>query len=681
VRNKILAPFFVEIHNMAKYLVIVESPEKAKKIGGYLGKDYKVIASVGHVIDLPSKGLNVDIKKEFTPKYGVMPGKEGVVQSIVSASKEAELVYLMSDPDREGEAIAWHLSKQLPPGKKFKRAKTNSITKQAIIDAIANAGDIDYELVDSYETRRILDRLVGYKCSFITTSATGGKSAGRVQSAALRVLAEREKEIQSFIPQEYWDIGAELLTPKKEKVIASLIEPDKMNIKNKEQADKIVADLTKKIVTVTKYDSKEVFNSPKPPFTTSTLQQTAASIFGWDQDKTMKVAQRLYEDGRITYMRTDSVSIIPQVTSCIRDHIKNNFTPEYLPKTVQVYASKGGNVQAAHEAIRPVDITVTQIVGEADERKLYEMVWKRTVSSQMEKSKNLSVSARFKIDSYELGANGSTMLFDGWKKVWTWSSSEDKVLPLMNVGDKCDVIEVTSEQKFTQPPSRYTKSSITKMYEETGIGRPSTYASITKTLKARGYIEPNGNSYRATDLGIKVCDFLVNSNFCFMDLDFTSQMEEKLDKIGDKELKKLGVLDEFWKRLSCDITKATEMKKNLSVTTHDCPKCKQKLLAKYGKFGAFFACPDKECKYTANIDENGNPKERVKTEKIYGQELCPNCQSKMILRKSSYGEFYGCEKFPTCKGMRNSDGSLIVPKTGGDKPKKWKNFKKKKKDE
>ncbi len=664
---------------MAKYLVIVESPEKAKKIGGYLGKDYKVIASVGHVIDLPAKGLNVNIKKDFTPTYGIMPGKEGVVQSIVDAAKGMEIVYLMSDPDREGEAIAWHISKQLPAGTKFKRSKTNSISKQAIEDAIKNSTDIDYELVDSYETRRILDRLVGYKCSFITTSATGGKSAGRVQSAALRVIAEREKEIKSFIPKEYWDIGASLLTPKKDKVVADLVVPDKMDIKNKQEADAIVADLTNKTVVVTKYDSKEVFSSPKPPFTTSSIQQTAASIFGWDQDKTMKVAQRLYEDGKITYMRTDSCSIVPQVVSCVRDYIKNNFSQEYSSKTIQVYASKGGNVQGAHEAIRPVDVSVSHVNGEADERKLYDMIWRRTVSSQMASSKTLSVSARFKHDKYELSATGHIGIFDGWKKVWHWSSSEDKILAPMSVGDKCDILDITSEQKFTQPPSRYTKSSITKMYEETGIGRPSTYASITKTLKARGYIEPNGNSYVATELGIKVSDFLVKANFCFMDLDFTSKMEEKLDKIGDKELKKLGVLDEFWKRLSCDIDTATQMKKNLAITDFDCPKCKQKLLAKHGKFGSFFACPDKECKYTCNMDENGQPKEKVAVEKVYCDQPCQLCSSKMVQRKGYKGDFFGCSTYPKCKGMRTSDGTPIEPKVSDGKPKKWKNYKKKSK--
>lgn len=660
---------------MAKYLVIVESPEKAKKIGVYLGKDYKVVASVGHVIDLPSKGLNVNIKKDFEPNYDIMPGKEDVVNAIVKSAQSVEQVYLMSDPDREGEAIAWHLSLRLPKGIPFKRAKTNSITKQAIQDAINNAQSIDYDLVDSYETRRILDRLVGYKCSFITTSATGGKSAGRVQSAALRVIAEREKEIQSFVPQEFWEIEAELLTPKKEKIITSLVNPDKMDIKNKAQADVIVAEISNKIAKVTKYDSKEVYIAARAPFTTSTLQQTAASVLGWDQDRTMKVAQSLYENGHITYMRTDSVTIVPQCISDIRTYLQSNFDKSYLPKVANVYTNKA-SAQAAHEAIRPVDINVTQVSLDADSRKLYDLIWRRTISSQMEKAKNLAISVRFSVGKYELGASGSSSLFDGWKKVWHWSVGEDKLLPILKVGDDCDVINVSSEQKFTQPPSRYTKSSITKMYEETGIGRPSTYANITKTLKARNYIELVGNSYKATELGIKVCNFLVKSNFCFIDLSFTSDMEEKLDKIGEKQLKKLDVLNDFWNRLKKDIDFATQTKNNLAVTNFDCPKCKTKLLMKHGKFGDFFSCPIKECKFTANVGEDGSPKEKVVVEKVYCKESCPNCSSKMVLRKSKFGEFYGCEKYPSCKGMRNSEGEEIKPKSN-DGNSKRRFFKKK----
>jgi DNA topoisomerase-1 len=662
---------------MAKYLVIVESPEKAKKIGGYLGKDYKVMASVGHVIDLPAKGLNVDIKKDFKPKYGVMPGKEDIVKTIIAEAKNVDIVYLMSDPDREGEAISFHISKQLPKDIPFKRAKTNSITKQAIVDAITNATDIDYDLVDSYETRRILDRLVGYKCSFITTSATGGKSAGRVQSAALRVLSEREKEIKAFVPQEYWEINADLLTSKKDKISAHITRPDKMDIKTQQEADKIVAALQGKTLAVSKYDTKEVYLSARAPFTTSTLQQTAASLFGWDQDRTMRIAQKLYEDGHITYMRTDSVTIVPNVIAAIRSHIQSNYKPNYLPKTANFYANKAA-AQAAHEAIRPVDVTVDQVTADAEGRKLYDLIWRRTISSQMEKAKNLSVTVRFTKDEYEFGASGSVSLFDGWKNVYHWSAGDDKLLPQLAVGEVCDIEKIEGEQKFTQPPSRYTKSSITKMYEETGIGRPSTYANITKTLKAREYIELIGSSYQVTDLGLKVCDFLLNSKFCFMDLNFTSDMEEKLDKIGDKELKKLNVLTEFWDRLKGDIDNATKIKQSAAITNHDCPKCKQKLLAKHGKFGAFFACPNKECKFTANVDENGNPKERVVVEKVYCEHPCQLCNSKMVLRKGKLGDFYGCETYPKCRGMRTAAGEIIEPKVSTGKRKFFRKFKGKK---
>lgn len=659
---------------MAKYLVIVESPEKAKKIGSYLGKDYKVIASVGHVIDLPAKGLNVNIKKDFTPNYAIMPGKEEVLKNIVNEAKNVDLVYLMSDPDREGEAISFLISKHLPKGKQYKRAKTNSITKTAIVDAITNATDIDYDLVDSFETRRILDRLVGYKCSYLTTTATGGKSAGRVQSAALRVLAERENEIQKFVPKEYYEITATFVTTRNESIDARLVDPDKMDINTAELANSIVQAVTAKKFKVTKYETKDVHNSARAPFTTSTLQQTAASYFGWDQDRTMRVAQRLYEDGHITYMRTDSVIIVPAVVSSIRSYIQSNYDAKYLPAKNNFFANKSAS-QAAHEAIRPVDVNTNSIKGETDQRKLYELIWKRTVASQMSDSKSKQVSVRFSYDKYEFGASGSVSVFDGWKKVYDYSQSDDKILPLLSIGEACDIKDIVSEQKFTQPPSRYTKSSITKMYEDTGIGRPSTYANITKTLKARNYIEPIGNSYKVTDLGLKVCAFLVQAQFCFMDTNFTSNMEEKLDKIGDKELKKLDVLKEFWERLSSDITNATSIKDQSQITTFDCPKCATKLLAKNGKFGAFFACPNKECKYTANRSSEGLPQERVKVEKVYSEHSCHLCSSRMLVRKSKMGEFLGCEKYPACRGMRKTDGEIIVPKA--KKPFKKRFFKKK----
>lgn len=644
-----------------KYLVILESPGKISKVQSYLGSEYKVVASYGHCIDLPKKKLSVDIKKDFAPTYEIYPEKKETINSIVQLSKSAELVYLMTDEDREGEAISYHISNVLPKNVKYKRAKTNSITKAAIEDAIKNSGTIDYDLVASYETRRILDRLVGYKCSYITTSATGGKSAGRVQSAALRVLAEREKEIQSFIPQEYWDISADFIFDTKDKISARLIQPDKMDIKNKESAEKIIAAITNKTFHVSKLESKEVASSPKPPFTTSTLQQTAASILGWDQDRTMRVAQKLYEDGHITYMRTDSVTIVPTFLNSIRSHIQSNYKKEYLPTNTIVYANKATS-QAAHEAIRPVDIANQQVNADAEGRKLYDLIWRRTLSSQMAHAKSLQTSIRFLFDVYEFAASGSINLFDGWKSVWHWSAGEDKPMPAIKIKDNCKIDNIVNEQKFTQPPSRYTKSSITKMYEETGIGRPSTYANITKTLKERKYIENNGNSFVVTQLGLKVADFLVNANFCFIDLQFTSNMEEKLDKIGDKELTKLSVLNEFWNRLKDDLEKAKTIKQSASVTTIECPTCKKMLAKKHGRYGEFLACLDKECKFTANIGPDGLPLVKVKKEKIYSTHECPLCKSKMLERIGKFGNFLGCEKYPNCRGMRKEDGSTIEPK-------------------
>lgn len=660
-----------------KTVILVESPSKAQKIQKFLDSKYIVLASMGHVFDLPAKGLNVDIKKNFKPNYKIMDGKDDLWKKILEAVANCDMLLLAGDPDREGEGLSFNILQEIRkiyPTIKYKRIKYNSITKQAIIDAISNAKDIDYDLVDSYETRRILDRLVGYKCSFITTSATGGKSAGRVQSAALRVLAEREKEIQSFIPKEYWDITADFIVDKNQAITSHIVTPDKMDIKSKSDADAVVAAINNQKFKVTKYESKQVSVSPRAPFTTSTLQQTAASLFGWDQDRTMRIAQKLYEDGNITYMRTDSVTIIPQVVNNIRSYIQNNHKAEYLPKTANIYANKAA-AQAAHEAIRPVDINNQQITADAEGRKLYDLIWRRTVASQMSDAKNHSVSVRFAFDKYEFGASGSVAIFDGWKNIYVWSVGDDKVLPKLSVGDSCTINNILPEQKFTQPPSRYTKSSITKMYEETGIGRPSTYASITKTLKARNYIEAVANSYKVTDLGIKVCDFLVKSNFCFMDLNFTSDMEDKLDKIGEKELQKLFVLQEFWKRLKSDIDNATKLKHDASQTDIDCPSCKNKLLSKHGRFGNFYACSNKECKFTANIGADGKPLEKVKKEKVYGNESCPLCSSKMILRNSKLGEFFGCEKYPKCFGMRDKNGNLIEkkPKT----PFKKKFFKKK----
>lgn len=662
---------------MAKYLVVVESPSKANKIAQYLGKDYYVMASKGHIMDLPAKGLNVNIKKSFEPNFEILDDKHDVVDKIIAEAKKADIIYVMGDPDREGEFISHAIKSQVPKGKIVKRAKTNSITKSAVQQAINEAGDIDQDLIAAFETRRILDRLCGYKTSFLVTQATGGKSAGRVQSAALRALSDREKEIKLFKPQEYWDITTELLTHKKDKVQARLVKPDKMSIADEKTANTILASLNKKIATVSKYEVKEVASSPYAPFTTSTIQQAAASIFGWGQDKTMSVAQALYENSFITYMRTDSPYIEPNTISAIRTEINSRYGNKYVPEKVNYYAPKNKNAQEAHEAIRPTHVeneTITEL--EADHKKLYKLIWQRTVASQMEKSRASSVSVRFAVGEYELGANGNVLIFDGWKKVWTYSLSDDISLPVLQIGDKCDIIDVKAEQKFTQPPPRYTKSSITKLYEETGIGRPSTYASITKTLVARKYIELQKNSYHVTDLGLKVSDFLVKSDFCFVDLDFTSNLEEKLDKITNKEANKIDTLTEFWDRLKTDISKAKDIKQSASISNVPCPKCKEMLLIKHGKFGTFYACENqKECGFTANIGKDGQPEEKVKKVIVDAGFDCIKCGAKMVKRTGKYGEFCGCSKYPACKTIADINGKFkdeSAPKKKYWSKKKWK---------
>jgi DNA topoisomerase I len=650
---------------MAKFLVIQESFTKSKKTKAYLGKDYNCMASVGHVIDLPAKKISVDIKNNFTPSYEVMPDKKKVLNDILKAAKKVDTVYLMSDPDREGEAIAWHISTHLPAGTKFKRAKTNSITKKAVKDAIDNAADIDMDLVDAYEARRILDRLCGYKCSFLVKQATGGASAGRTQSSGLRILAEREKEIKSFIPVIYWPVETELLTDKHEKIIALIKTPKPLDISTKKEAEEIINTLKTKDILVSKYDVKTEKAKPYAPFTTSTLQQSASSFLGFSPDRTMKAAQKLYEVGAITYHRTDSVSIVSNFVDSTVDYIKNNYKKDYLPSKKNFYKAKSKNAQEAHEAIRPTDVLVKEWIGSgSDEAKIYKMVWKRVVASQMSPAIYERRSAEFKCQKYVLSANGSKEMFDGFRLVWDYSDISDKFLPDLKIGDKVILIDAKTEKKQTKPPTRFSEASFIKELEKMGIGRPSTYATIPKTLKARGYVEVGkGKSIVTTDLGIGVSDFLIKADFCFIDLKFTSSMEDELDEVSNGNSAKLAVLDKFWTRLKKDIDNANGLKKKINLTDYDCPKCKSKLSLKHSKFGKFYGCSGyPNCKYTAKISKDGKPIEKEKKEIVYSDHKCPKCKSKMIERKSKYGKFFGCSTYPKCKGMRDSEGDPIKSK-------------------
>lgn len=654
-------------------LVIIEAPGKLKKFRSYLGSDYSVVATVGHISDLPAKGLNVDIKNDFEPTYGVYPEKKDVVKDIKAKAKNADVVYLMTDEDREGEAIAFHVSNILPKGTKIKRAKTGSITKSAIEKAIADAGDIDMHMVSAYEARRILDRLAGYKTSYVVKQATGGPSAGRTQSAGLRILAEREKEIQNFVPIVYYPIEAELLTKKNEKVVALIKIPKPLDINTKEQADKIIEVLKSDPIQVSKFDKKKQNDNPYPPFTTSTMYQSAASVFGWSTDKTASVAQKLYEAGVITYHRTDSTYVIPEAVNEARTYIQGNFAGDYLPKSANIYKNKAG-AQEAHEACRAVNVSdMTYTSGGAEQAKLYKMIWKRTVASQMTPAQFLRISAEFSCDKYVLSASGSKMLFDGYRAVWDYGASTDKELPEMEVGDPMKLIDVKTERKETQPPPRYNNRSFVKKLEDEGIGRPSTYASIPKTLVARKYIE-SGKNMKVTELGMKVNDFLVTADFCFADIKFTSHMEEGLDQIASNKKSKIDLLTEFWDRLKTDIEKAKGIRAEESKTEFKCPKCEEEgreayLVKRNSRYGAFYSCENfkkHDCKYKADIGEDEKPVEKVvKKVEPFGMP-CPKCGEDMVIRESKYGKFAGCSGYPKCKTMMTMEGELIVPKK-----KKW----------
>ena len=654
---------------MSKYLVIVESPAKTKKIKSFLSKDFDVIASVGHICDLPKKELGVNLKKKFETTYDWNSDKQDVINNIKKKSKNAEIVYLMTDGDREGESIATHITRLIPKNVQIKRAKTGSITKKDVLSAIENAGELNTHLFDAYEARRVADRLCGYKTSWLTRQATGGTSAGRVQSAALRILAEREKEIVGFIPKEYWPIDVKLKRKNGDIIFAKIKKPDQLEINTKEEAEKICDVLKKEIIKVSKFESKQVSVKPYAPFTTSTMYQSAASILGWGLEKTASTAQNLYEAGFISYHRTDSTFIVPEFVTAIGSTVLHEYGDNYLPSNPQIFTNKKMS-QEAHEAIRITDLSNQNgPVGALSP--LYKIIWKRTVASQMQNMSQQRSRVEFACDKYILSASGNKVLFDGWTKCWNYGSSSESELPILEVGEILELIDINTEQKFTQPPDRYNDRSIVKKLEDLGIGRPSTYKSIIKTLIDRKYIT-KGKNIKVTDVGIKVTDFLVKSGFCFVDLNFTANLEEKLDEITLNNIDKLVVLKEFWDRLKSDIVNGkTEMQKN-SETDYPCKEkeCDGKLVLRHSKFGSFYGCNNwkKGCKYIADVGENQEPVEKIKKEKIISEYECPLCKTLMVQRSGKYGIFYGCQNYPKCKGMRNSDGEVVKLK----KKKNWK---------
>lgn len=667
-------------------LVIVESPAKSRTIEKYLGKDYKVLASFGHVRDLPKNELGVDTEKKFTPKYVIPPKARKIISLLKNAADNADQIYMATDYDREGEAIAWHIiqacgmndrvshiayrntDKPLAISHKpIKRITFHEITEEAIKEAVNHPRQIDMDLVDAQQARRILDRLVGYKLSpFLWKKLFKGLSAGRVQSVAVRLIVDREREITAFVPQEYWTIVASLLKIKDQKLKtkdlefnANLIEVDgkkidKLEIKSEKFAQGIITKLENATYQVENIVEKEENRWPYPPFTTSTLQQEASKKLGYSAKKTMKLAQDLYEDGLITYMRTDSVNLAQVAIDSTRKLIKEEFGEKYLPNTPRLYKTKSKGAQEAHEAIRPTRVEKSELRGEKnftiDHEKLYDLIWKRMIACQMNPMILITISvdiiaqianSKSLMANYKFRANGSTIKFDGFSKVWPVNMKEVS-LPNLEIKEILELLNLLKEQHFTEPPARFTEASLIKALEEHGIGRPSTYAPTISTIIDRGYVIVDNKVLFPQEIGFLVTDLLVKHFPQIVDLEFTAHMEEDLDKIAEGKEDWVKMLDDFYKpfiKNLQDKEQSVQKTQTEEKTDKTCPKCSKSLVIKMGKYGKFLACtgfPD--CKYTENIIISTGLK-------------CPDCSNGDIIeRKTRRGKtFWGCSKYPKCK--------------------------------
>ncbi|MBE6704511.1 MAG: type I DNA topoisomerase [Ruminococcaceae bacterium] len=666
------------------HLVIVESPSKGGTIKSYLGKGYKVVASIGHIRDLPKSTLGVDIENNFQPKYINIRGKGPLIADLKKEAKNADTVYLATDPDREGEAIAWHLMNalELSP-EKAKRVTFNAVTKPVVKEGIKNPRKIDMNLVNSQQARRILDRIVGYKLSpVLWKKIKSGLSAGRVQSVVTKIIVERENEIKQFNPEEYWTIDANLETGEKKSFKASFYGTEKGKMELKCESDaKIVRDATIGApFSVKSIKKSKRLKNPAPPFTTSTLQQEANRRMGYHSERTMRIAQELYEGinlgslgthGLITYMRTDSLRISETAADAAKLYITEKFGEQYCPKAPRVYKTKK-NVQDAHEAIRPTDMKLEpdMIKGSLspDQYRIYKLIWDRFVSSQMESAVLDTVSAEIESAGYIFRANGYTVKFPGFMALYEEKTDdEDETekeagLPPMTQGDVLKLLELSPTQHFTQPPARFTEASLVKLLEEKGIGRPSTWAAIITTIISRGYVEREGKNFIPTSLG-EVTTQLMQDNFDdIVDYDFTARMEDALDEVESGERNMNDVLARFYEKFAKDLDKAEKEieKGNYKVAAKEtdiiCEKCGSRMVIKNGRFGKFAACPNyPECKNTKPIDSDGNlvkSEEKAAPEEVkYAPDdmKCEKCGKRMVIKKGRFGSFYACENYPECK--------------------------------
>ncbi len=736
---------------MAKALVVVESPAKAKTINKYLGTGYKVIASMGHVRDLPKSKLGVDIEDGFEPTYEVIASRKAVLKELKAAAKGADEIFIATDPDREGEAIGWHLAEELGSGskKKIRRLMFNEITKKGVLAALEHPTQINKQMVDAQQARRVLDRLVGYKISpILWDKVRRGLSAGRVQSVALKLVCDREREIDKFIPEEYWNMTARLAGPTPPEFDAKLQKQDGANIKvtNKDQADAILEDLKKAAWIVGTVVTKERKKGAVPPYITSKLQQAAR----FPVKKTMMIAQQLYEGielpgegavGLITYMRTDSTRVSGEALTDVREFIGKKFGPGYVPEKPNAYKTKS-DAQDAHEAIRPTSMQyepeVVRGLLTPDQFYLYKLIWNRFVASQMPPATFDETTVDINAGRYLFRVKGSVPKFAGWMAVYNQETVEEQiagpgpdaatsddddgssVLPPLKEGDTLQLRELRPEQKFTQPPARYSEATLVKALEENGIGRPSTYASIIGVIQARDYVNKIEGRFKPTVLGRMLVDRLLSPAFDdILDVEYTRNLEEDLDKIEEGTSTFVKTLASFYKKFEKDLKRASKEMINLKEgvepdPTVACDKCGKPMVIKAGKFGLFLACsgyPDcentreletpeagaegegieeacencgkpmamkrgrfgqflactgyPECKTTRKIITTKQGMTAAKPDQML-DEKCPKCGSNLVVKQGRFGEFTACSSYPSCKYVKQKSSGLVCPKDGGD---------------
>ncbi len=679
---------------MSKYLVVVESPTKAKSISKFLGKNYKVMSSMGHVRDLPKSKLGIDVEDNFKPHYITIRGKGELLKELKKNAKDAEKVLYAADPDREGEAIAWHLKQYLegnkdgedPNADALCRVEFNEITKDAVQKAVKQPRAIDINRVLAQQSRRELDRLAGYKLSpLLWKKVRKGLSAGRVQSVAVRLICEKQKEIDDFIPVEYWSLEGDFLHEQEEFQAKLLkVQDKKAEIANEEQMNEILKSLEGVSYQVISVQKKQKKKTPSPAFTTSSMLQEANQKLGYTSKRTMQLAQQLFEGvsigstavGIITYMRTDSVRIAPVAQEEAREYVSEHYGKEYCPEQPRIFEKKG-HIQNAHEAIRPTSVQRTpasmkQYLTQPQYR-LYKLIWERFVASQMADAQVENTAYDIQAGECLFRANGTVVTFPGYMKLYK-NDKKENVLPDIKEGELVTLKKLRPEQHFTQPPAAYTEASLTKTLEKLGIGRPSTYVTIIETIVSRGYVSRRDKTFHPTELGIVVNDLLMEYFPDILNVEFTARLEDELDKVEDGSESWQQVLADFYGPFSERLAKAEEAIGEIElkdeVSDVICENCGRHMVYKMGRYGRFLACPGyPECRNVKSVDKDGNVEEKVIAE---SDIICEKCGSRMVVKKGRYGKFLACPNYPECKNIKSIDEEIGVPceKCGGQLVKK-----------